>query len=161
MLSELIKRLLAWRIGPRTMTLKSTSWYLPFWLLIQDRCWIWFSFLICFAKSAAKWETKRKIWKISIFWFHLFLQMKPRCDDKRSWYSHAAPFSSIRTPMLIPGRFERTETNLMHFKWEVTNSRKLNTFYMWQSVNRHLELSMPPPPPSLAIFKNKLVPVKF
>jgi len=26
--------------------------------------------------------------------------------------------SSIRTPMLIQGRLERVETNLMHFKWE-------------------------------------------
>jgi len=28
--------------------------------------------------------------------------------------------SSIRTPMLIQGRLQRTVTNLMHFKWEVT-----------------------------------------
>ena len=28
--------------------------------------------------------------------------------------------NSIRTPMLIQGRLERTETNLMQFKWEVT-----------------------------------------
>ena len=28
--------------------------------------------------------------------------------------------SSIRTLMLIQGRPERTETNLMQFKWEVT-----------------------------------------
>ena len=28
--------------------------------------------------------------------------------------------SSFRTPMLIQGRLDRTETNPMHFKWEVT-----------------------------------------
>jgi len=28
--------------------------------------------------------------------------------------------SSIRTPVLMQGRLERTETNLIHFKWEVT-----------------------------------------
>jgi len=28
--------------------------------------------------------------------------------------------SSIRTPMLIQWRLERTETNIMHFKWDVT-----------------------------------------
>ena len=28
--------------------------------------------------------------------------------------------SPIRTPILIQGRLERTETNLMHFKWKVT-----------------------------------------
>ena len=28
--------------------------------------------------------------------------------------------SSIHTPMLIQGRLQRTETYLIHFKWEVT-----------------------------------------
>jgi len=28
--------------------------------------------------------------------------------------------SSIRSPMLIQGRLERSETNLTHFKWEMT-----------------------------------------
>jgi len=28
--------------------------------------------------------------------------------------------SSIRTPMVIQGRLERAEINLMHFKWEMT-----------------------------------------
>jgi len=33
--------------------------------------------------------------------------------------------SSIRTPTLIQGRLERTETNLRHFKWEGDlNARK-------------------------------------
>jgi len=35
--------------------------------------------------------------------------------------------SSIRTPMLILGRLERTETNLMHFKWE-RNARKATLY---------------------------------
>ena len=36
----------------------------------------------------------------------------------------------IRTPMLIQGSLERTETNLMHFKWEVngTHRNQPNTF---------------------------------
>jgi len=39
---------------------------------------------------------------------------------------------SIRTPMLIQGRLERTETNRMHFKWEVTwsHGNQPNTFQM-------------------------------
>jgi len=38
--------------------------------------------------------------------------------------------SSIRTPMLIQGRLDRTETNLMHCKWEViwTHGHQPNTF---------------------------------
>ena len=38
--------------------------------------------------------------------------------------------NSIRTPMLTQGRFERTENNLMHFKWEVTwtHANQSNTF---------------------------------
>jgi len=38
--------------------------------------------------------------------------------------------SSIRTPMLIQGRSERTETNPMHFNWEVTlmHGNQSNTF---------------------------------
>jgi len=35
-------------------------------------------------------------------------------------FSKNRKVSSIRTPMLIQGRFERRETNLMHFQWEVT-----------------------------------------
>jgi len=30
--------------------------------------------------------------------------------------------------LLIQGMLERTETNLMHFKWEVTNAYQPNTF---------------------------------
>ena len=30
--------------------------------------------------------------------------------------------SSIRTPMLIQGRLERTETKLIHFRWDHVNS---------------------------------------
>jgi len=29
---------------------------------------------------------------------------------------------STRTPMLLRGRLKRTETNLMHYKWEVTET---------------------------------------
>ena len=34
-----------------------------------------------------------------------------------------------------PGRLERTYTNLMHFKWEVTwtHGTQLNTFYVGQA----------------------------
>jgi len=39
-------------------------------------------------------------------------------------FLHFLMASSIRTPMLTQGRLERTETNQMHFKWEVTNARK-------------------------------------
>jgi len=35
-------------------------------------------------------------------------------------YIYGKKASFIRTPMLIQGRLERTETNLMHFKWDVT-----------------------------------------
>jgi len=28
--------------------------------------------------------------------------------------------NSIRTPMLIQGKLERTETNVMHYEWEMT-----------------------------------------
>jgi len=47
--------------------------------------------------------------------------------------------SSIRTPVLIQGIHKGTETNLMHFKWEVTLTREKqsNTFLMGQRVNSH------------------------
>jgi len=43
--------------------------------------------------------------------------------------------------MLIQGKLERRETNLMHFKWEVTrtNGNQPNTFYMGQCVNSHFD----------------------
>jgi len=34
--------------------------------------------------------------------------------------------------MLIQGWLERTETNLMHFKWEVTNTRKPTQYILGQ-----------------------------
>jgi len=42
-------------------------------------------------------------------------------------------------PVLKQGRLERTETNLMHFKWEVTwtHGNQLNTFWMGRRVNSH------------------------
>jgi len=44
--------------------------------------------------------------------------------------------SSIRTPLLIQERLERTEINLMHYKWEVTltHGNQPNTFWMGQLV---------------------------
>jgi len=48
--------------------------------------------------------------------------------------------SSICTPTLIQGKLERTETNLMHFMWEVTwthRNRYSNTFLKGQLVNSH------------------------
>jgi len=44
-------------------------------------------------------------------------------DKKTNYFFPAARFfsvSSIRTLMLIQGRLEHTETNLIHFKWEMT-----------------------------------------
>ena len=43
--------------------------------------------------------------------------------------------------MLIQGKLERTETNLMHFKWEVTwtHGNQPYTFSMGQRVNSHFE----------------------
>jgi len=38
--------------------------------------------------------------------------------------------SSIRMPMLIQGRLERTGTNLMHFKWKVIWTHGKQTFKM-------------------------------
>jgi len=49
--------------------------------------------------------------------------------------------SSIRTPMLIQGRLERTETNLMHIKREQvtwTHGNQPNTFWMGPRVNSHI-----------------------
>jgi len=45
----------------------------------------------------------------------------------------------IRTPMLIQGKLERKETNLMRFKWEVTltHGNQHITFKMGQRVNSH------------------------
>ena len=49
-------------------------------------------------------------------------RLLPEIDAQRKLFSQYIKKSSvsIRTPMLIKGRLERTETNLMHFKWEET-----------------------------------------
>ena len=52
-----------------------------------------------------------------------FLKLKLSVTLKSPNVEKIFKVSSIRTPVLIQGRLERTETNLMHFKWEVTNTR--------------------------------------
>jgi len=46
----------------------------------------------------------------------------------------------MHTPIVIQGRLERTETNLMHIKWEVTwtHGKQPNTFSMGQRVKYSL-----------------------
>jgi len=49
----------------------------------------------------------------------------------------------IRTPVVIQGRLELTEANLMHFKWEVTRTHtEPNVIHFkWGSrVNRHSQI---------------------
>jgi len=55
----------------------------------------------------------------------------PWYPDIRLFPTRCYPLvSSIRTPTLIQGRLEITETNLMHFKWEATRTHRNqpNTF---------------------------------
>jgi len=48
------------------------------------------------------------------------LILRSKSDKSYAKAEENGKVSSVRTPMLMRGRLERTETNLMHFKWEVT-----------------------------------------
>jgi len=48
------------------------------------------------------------------------VEIKSRSPSRARYLGHYQKVSSIRTSMSIQGRLERTETNLMNFKWEVT-----------------------------------------
>jgi len=72
---------------------------------------------------------------LEVFWFIWW-----NLPKLFSWFHRTSYLmSSIRTPMLVQGRLERTETNLIHLKWEVTwtHGSQSNAFEMRQRVYSH------------------------
>jgi len=86
----------------------------------------WFAYRYPWFAYRYPWFAYRYSWFLHGYWQTMaVLDIQASMDSPTCVFSTMRlilPFkvSSIRTPMLIQGKLERTETNRMHFKWEAT-----------------------------------------